>query len=112
MRTLASILYLYGLYLFVSSQHKLQKFSSSGELIKCIGRRGSKEAEFDDPRGVTIHSNQAYVCDKDNHRIQVFDLDFNFIGSIGSRGRGRGDFDAPQVGLVKLCSTFPPLFYS
>ena len=35
--------------IYVSSHHKLQKFTSSGELIKCIGRRGSKEGEFDDP---------------------------------------------------------------
>ena len=61
--------------IYVSSKHKLQKFTSSGELIKCIGREGSKEGEFNDPRGVTIHSNQVYVCDADNHRIQVFDLE-------------------------------------
>ena len=65
--------------IYVSSQHKLQKFTSSGELIKCVGRRGSKEGEFDGPCGVTIHSKQVYVCDRDNHRIQVFDLDLNFI---------------------------------
>ena len=81
--------------IYVTSEHKLQKFTSSGELIKCIGRRGSKEAEFRLPLGVTIHSNQIYVCDKDNHRIQVFDLDVNFIGSIGSRGSGRGEFELP-----------------
>ena len=81
--------------IYVSSQHKLQKFTSSGELIKCIGRRGSKGAKFNDPRGVTIHCNQVYVCDRDNHRIQVFDLDLNFVGSIGSRGRGRGEFNNP-----------------
>ena len=81
--------------IYVSSEHKLQKFTSSGELIKCIGRRGSKEAEFDDPRGVTIHSNQVYVCDRDNHRIHVFDLDLNYIGSIGSRGMGRGNLYYP-----------------
>ena len=81
--------------IYVSSEHKLQKFTSSGELIKCIGRMGSKEAEFDDPRGVTIHSNQVYVCDGDNHRIQVFDLDLNYIRSIGSFGSGRGELDHP-----------------
>ena len=52
-------------------------FNSSGEMI------------------VTIHSNQVYVCDRDNHRIQVFDLDLNFIRSIGSRGRERGEFYNP-----------------
>ena len=81
--------------IYVSSKHKLQKFTSSGELIKCIGQKGSKEAEFDDPRGVIIHSNQVYVCDEDNHRIQVFDLDLNYIRSIGSSGNGGGESDHP-----------------
>ena len=81
--------------IYVSSKHKLQKFTSSGKLIKCIGRRGSKEGELNDPRGVIIHSNQVYVCDRDNHRIQVFDLDLSFIRSISSRGSGRGEFDLP-----------------
>ena len=81
--------------IYVSSEHKLQKFTSSGELIKCVGRRGNKEGKFNDPRGVTLYNNQVYVCDCYNHRIQVFDLDLNFIGSIGSRGKGRGEFNAP-----------------
>ena len=81
---------------YVSSEHKLQKFTSSGELIECVGQRGSKEREFDDPRGVTIHNNQVFVCDRDNHRIQVFDVDLKFIRSIGSRGKGRGEFDCPN----------------
>ena len=82
--------------IYVSSCHKLQKFTSSGELIKCVGQRGRKEGEFDDPRGVTLYDNQVYVCDRYNHRIQVFDLDLNFVRSIGSRGNGRGEFDAPH----------------
>ena len=82
--------------IYVSSWHKLQKFASSGELVKCVGRRGSsREGEFHDPRGVTLYDNQVYVCDLSNHRIQVFDLDLNFIRSIGSRGNGRGEFNAP-----------------
>ena len=79
----------------VSSEHKLQKFTSSGELIKCVGQEGRKEGEFDDPRGVTLYDNQIYVCDRNNHRIQVFDLDLNFVRSIGSRGNGRGEFNTP-----------------
>ena len=81
--------------IYVSSQHKLQKFTSSGELIKCVGRRGSKEGEFNDPCGVTIHNNQVYVCDAENHRIQVFELDLNFIRFIGLQGVRRGKFDRP-----------------
>ena len=82
--------------IYVSSDHKLQKFTSSGGLIKCIGREGSKEGEFNVPRGVTLYDNQVYVCDTNNHRIQVFDLDLNFVRSIGSRGKGRGEFDEPH----------------
>ena len=80
--------------IYVGSNHKLQKFTSSGELIKCIGHWGRKEGEFDYPHGVTLYDNQVYVCDSDNHRIQVFDLDLNFVRSIGSRGKGRGEFNS------------------
>ena len=40
--------------IYVSSEHKLQKFTSSGELIKCVGQRGSKEREFNVPCGITL----------------------------------------------------------
>ena len=81
--------------IYVSSYHKLQKFTTSGELIKCVGQQGRKEGEFDDPRGVTLCNKQVYVCDRNNHRIQVFDLDLNYFRSIGSHGTGRGKFDEP-----------------
>ena len=81
--------------IYVSSDHKLQKFTSNGELIKCIGKKGGKEGEFTYPHGVTLHDNQVYVCDSNNHRIQVFDLNLNFVRSIGSRGKGSGEFNEP-----------------
>ena len=81
--------------IYVSSEDKLQKFTSSGELVKCVGQEDSKEGEFNDLRGVALYNNQVYVCDRDNHRIQVLDLDLNFIQSIGSHGKGRGEFDSP-----------------
>ena len=82
--------------IYVSSEHKLQKFTSSGELIKCVGGEGGYVGEFNDPRGVTLYDNQVFVCDRNNYRIQVFDLDLNFVRSIGSRGKGRGEFNAPD----------------
>ena len=81
--------------IYVSSSHKLQKFTSNGELIKFAGKEGRKEGDFNDPRGVTLHDNQVYVCDTNNHRIQVLDLNLNFVRSIGSRGKGRGEFNEP-----------------
>ena len=82
--------------IYVSSWHKLQKFTSNGELIKCIGKKGRKEGEFDAPCGVTLYDNQVYVCDRHNHCIQVFDLDLNFVRFIGSHGKGRGEFNEPR----------------
>ena len=81
--------------IYVGNLYKLQKFTSRGELIKCVGQEGGKEGEFVAIRGLTVHRKQAYVCDRNNHRIQVFDLDLNFIRSIGSHGKGRGEFDEP-----------------
>ena len=89
--------------IYVSSDHKLQKFTSTGELIKCVGREGGKEGEFDDPRGLTLRDNLVYVCDCDNHRIQVFDLDLNFVRSIGSRGSGRANHQMSNLTLLGTC---------
>ena len=76
--------------IYVGNIHALQKFTSRGELIKCIG-----SGMFNLIRGVTIHREKVYVCDRNNHRIQVFDLDLSFIRSIGSRGKERGNFYQP-----------------
>ena len=65
--------------IYVSSQHKLQKFTSRGELIKCTGQEGNKEGEFCDPRGLTLYDKEVYACDRKNHCIQIFDLDLNFV---------------------------------
>ena len=81
--------------IYVGNYYKLQKFTSCGELIKCIGPDGRKEGELNRIRGLTVHKEQVYVCDRDNHRIHVFELDLNFIRSIGSCGKGRGEFNYP-----------------
>ena len=78
--------------IYMSSWHKLQKFTSRGELIKCTGEEGKKEREFDDPRTVQLYNNEVYVCFSNNHRIQIFNLDLKFVRSIGSHGEGRGEF--------------------
>ena len=80
---------------YVASQHKLQKFSRDGHLIKCVGQQGSKDGEFSRPGGVRLHHGHVYVCDRANNRIQVFDTDLNFIQTIGSPGSGRGQFNEP-----------------
>jgi DNA-binding beta-propeller fold protein YncE len=82
--------------IYVTSKHRLQKFASSGELIKYVGQKGKNKGDFNDPHGVALYEGEVYVCDSDNHRIQVFDLDLKFCRSIGSRGTGKGEFNAPR----------------
>ena len=84
--------------IYVTSNHKLQKFSRNGEFVKSAGsgKQGSKPGEFNFPRGVTVYQNQVYVCDLDNNRIQMFDLELSFITSFGSKGSGQGQYDSPD----------------
>ena len=80
---------------YVASEHKLQKFSRDGHLIKTVGQEGNKEGEFTAPLGVKLHNSHVYICDQVNNRIQVFDCELNFIRTIGSHGSGRGEFNTP-----------------
>ena len=79
----------------MTSEHKLQKYDSNGKLIKCIGAEGTKEGEFNSLRGITLHKNQVYVCDRNNDRLQVFDLDLNFVRTIGSLPTDKCEFKEP-----------------
>ena len=83
---------------YVTSQHKLQKFDRNGKFVKSVGsgRVGSRPGEFRLPRGVKVHQNQVYVCDFGNDRIQVFDLELFFITSFGTKGSGEGQYDRPN----------------
>ena len=83
--------------IYVTSNHKLQKFNRNGEFVKSVGSgsAGSKPGEFNYPQGVKVYQNQAYVCDMENNRIQVFDLELSFITSFGSKGSGQGQYDWP-----------------
>ena len=80
---------------YVTSDHKLQKFSRDGHLIKTVGQKGNKEGEFNTPLAVRFHNSHVYVCEEVNHRVQVFDCELNFIRTIGSHGSGRGEFNKP-----------------
>jgi len=84
--------------IFVTSEHKLQKFNRNGEFIKSVGsgRQGGKPGKFTLPKGVKVHKNHVYVCDYYNNRIQVFDLELRFIASIGTKGSGQGQYDGPN----------------
>ena len=70
--------------IYVTSNHKLQKFSMAGELLKDVGSRtaGIGNSEFDTPRGIVVNDQKVYVCDSLNDRIQVFDLNLTFVKNL------------------------------
>lgn len=98
--------------IYVTSNHKLQKFSMTGELLKDIGSRraGIENSEFDTPRGIVVHDQKLYVCDSQNDRIQVFDLNLNFIKNLINEVRDPQDiaFDSNVIyvcekGMNRIC---------
>ena len=50
----------------------LNIYSTDGKFLQSVGRKGSKELEFDEPSSVSISPvrNRIYICDLGNHRIQ------------------------------------------
>ncbi|MBG7609800.1 MAG: TIGR03663 family protein [Anaerolineae bacterium] len=82
--------------------HRVQKFSSTGEFITEWGIFGQAEtgAAFWGPRDIVVGANgQVFIADTGNKRIAVFDLDGNFISEFGEVGLLEGQLDEP-VGLA------------
>ncbi len=82
--------------------HRVQKFSATGEFITMWGTFGQGETPtaFWGPRGVAVDSNgHVYVSDTGNKRIVVFDGNGNFITQFGQSGYDIGQFDEP-VGVA------------
>lgn len=80
--------------IYVTSQHKLQKFDNDGKL-KNFTENCGQDRKLNDPRGLAINEKGVYVVDRGNHCIQVFNFDLTFAQSIGSRGKEKGEFNDP-----------------
>ncbi|GAB4522163.1 MAG: hypothetical protein Fur0018_03550 [Anaerolineales bacterium] len=82
--------------------HRIQKFTASGQFITMWGVFGQAETSdaFWGPRDVVVDANgRVFVSDTGNKRIAVFDADGNFITQFGAYGVDAGQFDEP-VGLA------------
>ena len=74
-------------FVYVTSDHKLQKFTSDGIFITEVGGStpGNQPGKaFDRPLSVAIRNGKVYVCDSINNRMQVFDLNLQFLECIGT----------------------------
>ncbi len=83
-------------YVADTLNHRIQKFTSSGQFITRWGSEGSGDGQFHFPLGIAVDSNgNVYVADTKNCRIQKFTSSGQFITKWGSKGSGDGQFDSP-----------------
>ncbi len=63
-----------------------------------FGSTGSAASEFQNPRGITVLSDDTIVvADTDNHRISMYNADGTFLRSFGALGSGDEEFRNPQT---------------
>ena len=102
------------IYVTDRDNHYVKKFTTAGKFVSKLGtgKPGSKHDEFNQPRALTISSNNLlYIADGLNHRIQVFNGSTSkFQFSFGSLGSDPGQLNVPCA--VALNSTEDQLFVS
>ena len=82
-------------YVYVADEynHRIQKFTSDGQLVTKWGGYGSEDGQFAWPSGITIDSSgHVYATDSGNARIQKFTSDGQFVAKWGSYGSEDGQF--------------------
>lgn len=82
--------------------HRIQKFSPTGEFITMWGQFGQAENAFAfwGPRGVAVdNQGLVYVTDTGNKRVVVFTGEGEFVAEFGGVGFMLGDMDEP-VGIT------------
>ncbi|XP_078702852.1 tripartite motif-containing protein 2-like isoform X1 [Branchiostoma floridae x Branchiostoma belcheri] len=93
-----------------SSNHRVQVFTPSGQLVRVFGSYGTGEGEFDCLAGVTVNSQGWIVtADRYNHRVQIFDSNGRFIRQFGQEGSRDGQLSYPwgvatdRMGFIYVC---------
>ncbi|MGH7289731.1 MAG: flippase activity-associated protein Agl23, partial [Myxococcota bacterium] len=68
------------LYVADTKNHRIQKFSPTGEVLAMWGEQGSGPGQFKDPHGIAVGPDgSVVVADTWNHRVQKFDPNGKFI---------------------------------
>jgi NHL repeat len=66
-----------------SANRRVEKFSSTGQLLMEFGSAGTGNGQFTDPRGIAISANGTiWVSDMGNNNVQAFDASGQFIRKI------------------------------
>jgi tripartite motif-containing protein 71 len=82
---------------FISSNYRVQKFTSDGRFITSWISEGNTSENHFNPYGIAIDSSgHVYVADTRNNRIQKFTGGGMFVTEFGSFGNGNGQLDHPE----------------
>ena len=65
--------------------HCINMYEPEGKLIKSVGSKGNREAQFKYPHGLDVsdRNNNIYVCDCYNHRIQILTEELEYHSMLG-----------------------------
>ena len=85
------------------SAHCVTIVNKEGKKVKLFGTRGTKEGQFEHPRGVAI-TNDKHILVTDEHRLQKLTFDGVCVQSVGSSKSvsGQLQFDHPRGIAVHL----------
>ncbi len=85
------------IYVTDIANHRIQKFSKSGDFLFQLGGKGADRGRLDGPVGIAIDLfDNIYVAEAGNRRVQKFDKSGNSLLMWGSFGNGNGQFNQPS----------------
>ena len=85
------------LWVVDADNHRVQKFSESGEYLTQFGSHGTGNGQFDTPVDIAITaSGDLWVTDAYNCRVQKFDSTGKYLDQFGGCGLGNGEFVEPS----------------
>ncbi len=80
-----------------ASAHRVRTFAADGRFLADIGRRGSREGEFNVPvAGAVAPDGSLHVLDSGNFRIQVFSPEGRFLRAFGAVAGTPGGLARPR----------------
>lgn len=86
------------LYVADAGKHQVLCYSTTtGALVRTIGRRGAEPGEFNFPTNLAVDgAGTLYVADTMNFRVQMFDRDGRVVSTFGEIGDGLGQLNRPK----------------
>ena len=89
-------------YVSDPGNHRVAKFSPTGEYLSEFGETGSGNGQFGEGIGPIAvgPEGDVYVADPAHHRVERFDASGEYVSQLGSEGTGNGQFGTVIGGIA------------